>query len=67
MLGRILTAEIGRRLAGPDKGLTGALIGAAAPWLVRRAFTPIGAAIIGGLIAKRVYDRRKERQNTPPA
>lgn len=62
MFGKILTAEIGRRLAGRHNGLKGALLGAAAPWLLRRAFTPVGAAIIGGLVAKKVYDSRKERQ-----
>ncbi len=62
MLGKIVTAELGRRLAGRQNGVKGALLGAAAPWLLRRAFTPIGAAIIGGLIAKKVYDSRKERQ-----
>ena len=69
MFGKIVTAELGRRLAGRQNGLKGALLGAAAPWLLRRAFTPIGAAIIGGLVAKKVYDSRKERQNrdTPPS
>ena len=62
MFGKIVTAELGRRLAGRQNGLKGALLGAAAPWLLRRAFTPIGAAIIGGLVAKKVYDSRKERQ-----
>lgn len=63
MLGKIITAELGRRFAGRNNGLKGALIGAAAPWVLRRAFTPVGAAIIGGLIAKKVYDSRKERQS----
>lgn len=62
MLGKIVTAELGRRLAGRQNGLKGALLGAAAPWLLRRAFTPIGAAIIGGLVAKKVYDSRKEKK-----
>jgi len=69
MFGKIVTAELGRRLAGRQNGLKGALLGAAAPWLLRRAFTPIGAAIIGGLVAKKVYDSRKERQRSavPPS
>ena len=45
MIGKLVTAEIGRRLAGRQNGLKGALLGAAAPWLLRRAFTPIGAAV----------------------
>ena len=67
MFGKIVAAELGRRLAGRQNGLKGALLGAAAPWLLRRAFTPIGAAIIGGLVAKKVYDSRKERQSREPA
>ena len=67
MFGKIVAAELGRRLAGRQNGLKGALLGAAAPWLLRRAFTPIGAAIIGGLVAKKVYDSRKERQGREPA
>lgn len=62
MFAKLVTAEIGRRLAGRHNGVKGALLGAAAPWLLRRAFTPIGAAIIGGVIAKKVYDSRKERE-----
>ena len=60
MLGKVIAAEVGRRLAGRDNGIKGALIGAAAPWLVRRAFTPIGALIIGGIAASLIYDRKKK-------
>lgn len=62
MFGKIIGAELGRRLAGRHNGIKGALIGAAAPWLLRRAFTPVGAAILGGIVAKKVYDSRKDRE-----
>ncbi|WP_129791125.1 hypothetical protein [Sphingosinicella sp. CPCC 101087] len=65
MIGKILGAGIGRRLAGSNRGLKGALIGAAAPWLVRRAFTPLGVAALGAYGAKKFYDRRRARR-TPP-
>jgi len=61
MIGKIIAGEIGRRLAGRDNGIKGALIGAAAPWLLRRAFTPAGMAIIGAIAAKKLYDVKKER------
>jgi hypothetical protein len=61
MIGKIVAAEVGRRLAGRDNGIKGALIGAAAPWLVRRAFTPAGIAIIGAFAAKTIYDNKRER------
>ncbi len=62
MIGKIVTAELGRRLAGRNNGIKGALIGAAAPWLIRRAFTPAGIAIIGAIAAKKLYDRKKDRE-----
>jgi hypothetical protein len=61
MIGKIVTAEIGRRLAGRDNGIKGALIGAAAPWLLRRAFTPAGIAIIGAIAAKKMLDNKRGR------
>jgi len=61
MIKKIIAGEIGRRIAGRDNGIKGALIGAAAPWLIRRAFTPAGIAIIGAIAAKKLYDVKKER------
>ena len=63
MIGKIIGAGIGRRLAGPDQGLKGALLGAAAPWLIRRAFTPLGFAALGAYGAIKLYDRHRARQN----
>jgi hypothetical protein len=53
MIRKLIAAEVGRRLAGRDNGIKGALIGAAAPWLMRRAFTPAG-------VAHHRRDRRQE-------
>jgi hypothetical protein len=63
MIGKIIGASIGSRLAGPHQGLKGALIGAAAPWLIRRAFTPLGFAALGAYGAMKLYDRRRARRN----
>jgi len=60
MIRKLIAAEVGRRLAGRDNGIKGALIGAAAPWLLRRAFTPAGMAIIGAVAAKKLYDAKKK-------
>lgn len=62
MIGKLLTAGIGSRLAGDNRGLKGALLGAAAPWLARRAFTPLGIAALGAYGAKKLYDRRRARR-----
>lgn len=60
MIGKIVAAEIGRRAAGRHNGLKGALIGAAAPWLLRRAFTPAGLAVAGAFAAKKFYDMKRQ-------
>jgi hypothetical protein len=62
MIGKIIGAGIGRRLSGPDQGLKGALMGAAAPWLIRRAFTPLGFAALGAWGAFKLYDRHRARR-----
>jgi hypothetical protein len=63
MIGKLIGAAVGKRMAGRNQGLKGALLGAAAPWLVRRAFTPLGVAALGAYGAKRFYDRRRARRS----
>ena len=67
MIGKLIGAGIGRRLAGGNQGLKGAMIGAAAPWLLRRAFTPLGVAALGVYGAKKAYDWRKRRRGAAPS
>lgn len=62
MIKKLISAGIGSRLAGRNQGLKGALLGAASPWLARRAFTPFGVAAIGAYGAKKLYDRRRARR-----
>ena len=61
MIGKIIRAEIGRRVARDQSPLVGLVVGAAAPWLLRRAFTPLGLAVAGAYAAKKLYDKKKER------
>jgi hypothetical protein len=62
MIGKIAGAIIGRRVAERyGSGGRGLLVGALAPMLVRRAFGPLGLALAGGYVAKKVYDGRKRR------
>ena len=62
MIGRIASAFIGKRIADRyGSGGRGMIIGALAPTLARRAFGPIGLALAGGYVAKKVYDGRKRR------
>ena len=66
MIGKIIGAGVGRRIAGRNNGFSGALIGAAAPWLLRRAFTPLGFAAMGAYGVKKLYDRRRARRLATP-
>lgn len=63
MIGKLFGAFLGERLAGRNQGLKGAMLGAATPWLVRRAFTPLGVAALGAYGAKKLYDRRRARRS----
>ena len=67
MLGKILGAVAGRRIAGRNSGAKGALIGAAIPMIARRGLGPLGLALGAGWVAKKFYDRRQAgRTPTPP-
>jgi hypothetical protein len=58
MLGKIAGAVIGRKMAGRYNGGTGLLVGALAPAIARRAFGPVGLAVGGAWVAKKLWDRR---------
>ena len=66
MIGKLIGAGIGRRIAGRNEGMKGMLLGAAAPWLLRRAFTPLGVAALGAYGAKKLWDRRRSRRAAAP-
>lgn len=63
MIGKIAGAVIGKKIAGRyGNGTRGALAGALAPVLLRRAFGPLGLAIAGGYAAKKIYDSQKSKR-----
>ena len=66
MIRNLIGAMVGRRLAGRGDGVRGALVGAAAPWLIRRALSPLGLLAIGAFGAKKLYDRRRARRDAEP-
>lgn len=61
MIGKLIGAAVGRRIAGRHSGGKGMLMGALAPMIARRAFGPLGLAVGGGYLAKKYYDNRKRR------
>ena len=61
MIGKIIGAAVGRKIAGRYNGGKGMLLGALAPVVARRALGPLGLALAGGWAAKKYYDSRKLR------
>jgi hypothetical protein len=59
MIRNLIGAAIGRRIAGSRSGARGAMLGAAAPFIARKAFGPLGFAVAGAWGAKKLYDRRR--------
>ena len=67
MFGKILGAAIGNRMARGQEGGKGALIGMLVPVLGRRMFGPLGLALGGAYVAKKVWDRRQAARVRQPA
>ena len=59
MLARILGAMAGRKLAGRNSKLTGALVGAAVPAIARRGLGPLALVFAAGWGAKKLMERRR--------
>ena len=64
MLGKLVGAFIGEKLAGPNRGLRGALLGAGAAAVAKRGLFPLTLALGAGWAAKKMWDKRQERR--PP-
>jgi hypothetical protein len=62
MIGKIIGALVGREIDRRDGegGVKGAVLGAAAMGALRR-LGPLGLALGGADVAKKVFDRRKDR------
>ena len=67
MFGKLIGAAVGRKLAARHEGGTGALIGLLVPVLGRRLFGPLGLALGGAYVAKKVWDRRQAARAARPA
>lgn len=64
MIGKLIRAEVGRRVgervAGKHGGLRGALLGVAAPMVLRRMSARTGLLLAGAYAAKKLWDRKRE-------
>ena len=60
MIGKILSAAVGRKLAGRDSKGEGTMVGFLAPAIAKRVVAPIGLAFAGGYLAWKLWDWTKE-------
>ena len=67
MLGKLAGAFIGERLAGRNRGVRGALIGAGVAAVARRGLGPLALALGAGWAAKKVLDKRQGRSPSYPS
>ena len=63
MLGKILGAIAGEKIAGRNRKVTGALVGAAIPAIARRGLGPLALALGAGWGAKKLIERRRARRD----
>jgi len=63
MLGKLAGAFIGEKVAGRNRGVRGALIGAGVAAIARRGLGPLALALGAGWAAKKVWDKRQDRRS----
>ena len=63
MLGKIAGAIIGEKLAGRNRGVRGALLGAGLAAVARRGLGPLALALGAGWAAKKAWDKRQDRRH----
>jgi hypothetical protein len=63
MLGKLAGAYVGEKMAGRNRGLRGAVLGAGVAAVARRGLGPLALALGAGWAAKNMWDKRRERRN----
>ena len=63
MLGKLAGAIIGEKMAGRNRRLRGALMGAGVAAIARRGLGPLALALGAGWAAKKMWDKRQERRS----
>ncbi|NUT00268.1 MAG: hypothetical protein HOP96_04780 [Sphingomonas sp.] len=63
MLGKLAGAFVGEKIAGRNRGLRGALMGAGVAAIARRGLGPLAIALGAGWAAKKMWDKRQERRH----
>jgi hypothetical protein len=65
MLGKLAGAWLGEKIAGPNKGAKGAIIGYGATALARRSVPTLAALALGGWAWRRWRNRRSAAPTYP--
>ena len=63
MFGKLAGAYVGEKMAGRNRGLRGAILGAGVAAVARRGLGPLALALGAGWAAKKMWDKRQERRN----
>jgi hypothetical protein len=63
MVGKLAGAYVGEKMAGRNRGLRGAILGAGVAAVARRGLGPLALALGAGWAAKKMWDKRQERRN----
>ena len=67
MLGKLAGAFIGQKLAGRNRGVSGALMGAGIAAVARRGLGPLALILGVGWAAKKMMDKRQGRRPHYPS
>ncbi|HKP34886.1 MAG TPA: hypothetical protein VJT70_08945 [Sphingomicrobium sp.] len=65
MLGKLAGAWLGGKLAGPNRGTRGAIIGYGATALARRSVPALAAVALGGWAFKKWREKRRSSPSYP--
>ena len=65
MLGKIAGAWLGDKIAGPNTGARGAILGYGAAALARRSVPTLAAVALGGWAFRKWRERRRSRATYP--
>ena len=65
MLGKLAGAWLGGKLAGPNRGTRGAIIGYGASALARRSVPALAAVALGGWAFKKWREKRRSSPSYP--
>jgi hypothetical protein len=65
MLGKLAGAWLGEKIAGPNRGARGAIIGYGAAALARRSVPALAAVALAGWGFRKLRDRRRGQPSYP--